>query len=66
MMTLEQDLADAIKRWRADVRELERSARRLSANSERLMAQTHAHVKSAAASELSRILVRHGVKVVGA
>ena len=64
MTSLEQDLVDMTKRYRTEVRELERSVARLDSAAERSAAKTHAHVKSACASEISRILQRHGVKVV--
>lgn len=62
-MTLEQDLVDMMKRYRSDVRELERGVAKLTTHAEKMAAQTHVHVKSACASELSRILQRHGAKV---
>lgn len=56
-------MVDMMKRYRGEVRELERSLSRLPTHAEKVPVQTHAHVKSACASEISRILQRHGVKV---
>lgn len=64
MTTLEQDLVDMLKRYRGEVRDLERSVARLETAAEKTAAKTHAHVKSACASEISRLLQRHGAKVV--
>jgi len=62
-VTLERDLVDMMKRYRNEVRDLERSLPRLPTHAEKVPVQTHAHVKSACANELSRILQRNGVKV---
>lgn len=64
MNAFEDQIAEMARRYEKEVSELKRSLRNLPAT-ERLMAQTHANVKEAAASELRRIMLRCGVKTGG-
>lgn len=60
MKTLEQDLADLVRQWRADSREQHSAASRLSGR-ERACAETHANTKEAAANALQRLMYSHGM-----
>lgn len=64
MNGFEDQIADMARRYDKEVGELKRSLKNLS-TTERLIAQTHANVKEAAASELRRIMLRCGVKMGG-
>jgi hypothetical protein len=57
-------IAEMARRYDKEVGELKRSLKSLP-TTERLIAQTHANVKEAAASELRRIMLRCGVKAGG-